>query len=120
LPVSHMGKLTCPLGRFLPREAPDRRRRPTRDLRIPAMGTPALRIRPQITEPAFADPFPQCPGNSGSKTEVIGNGTHVDLDPDEIEETVKDALKKVVKKIIKDAVEDAVDLNGNGHRRSIQ
>jgi len=40
--------------------------------------------------------------------EVIGNGTDVGLDADEIEETVKDA------------VEGAVDLNGNGHHRSIQ
>ncbi len=48
--------------------------------------------------------------------EVIGNGSEVDLDANEIEETVKDALKEVVKEIVKDVVEDAVDLNGNNHR----
>lgn len=47
--------------------------------------------------------------------EVIGNSGDVDLDPIEIEETVKDAVKEVVKEIVKDVVGDAVDLNDNGH-----
>lgn len=46
--------------------------------------------------------------------EVIGEGSAVELDADEIEETVKDAVKQVVKEIVKDVVEDAVE--GNGHR----
>lgn len=51
--------------------------------------------------------------------EVIGNGDAVDIDPDEIEETVRDAVKEVVKGIVKDVVDDVdddvVDINNNGN-----
>ncbi len=41
--------------------------------------------------------------------EVVGNGTSVELDTDEIEETLKDAVKEAVKEIVKDVVEEADD-----------
>ena len=52
--------------------------------------------------------------------EVIGNGSPVDLDVEEIEDTVKDAVKEVVKEIVKDAVEDAVEQNGGNGQGSTQ
>lgn len=39
---------------------------------------------------------------------VVGNATEVDLDAEEIQETVKDAVKEAVQEAVKEVVEDAV------------
>jgi cardiolipin synthase A/B len=56
---------------------------------------------------------PMTPVLEQAVKEVIGNRTDVDLDPIEIEESIKDAVKEALKEIVKDVVEEAADQNGD-------
>ncbi len=78
---------------------------------------PVERAMKKVAKAITKDLPPITPVLQQAVREVIGNGNEVDIDPDEIEETVRDAVKEVVKEIVKDVVEDVVDTSTNGNGR---
>ncbi len=74
-----------------------------------AEGTPVAKAARKIAKAVARDLPPVAPVLEQALKEVVGGNAKVELDADEIEETVKDAVKDAVREAVQDVVEEAVD-----------
>jgi len=73
---------------------------------------PAAKVAKKVAKAVTRDLPPIAPVLEVVVKQVVGNGTKVELDPKEVEETVKNAVKEAVREAVRDVVESVVEHDG--------
>ena len=73
---------------------------------------PVAKVAKRVAKAVTKDLPPVAPVLEVVVKELVGNGTKVELDPKEVEETVKDAVKEAVREAVRDVVESVVEQDG--------
>src|SRR3984893_7882666 len=73
---------------------------------------PAAKVAKKIAKAVAKELTPVARVMEEVVRKLVGNGTKVELDPKEVEETVKDAVKEAVREAVRDVVESVVEQDG--------
>jgi phosphatidylserine/phosphatidylglycerophosphate/cardiolipin synthase-like enzyme len=73
---------------------------------------PVAKVAKKVAKAVTKELPPVAPVLEVIVKELVGNGTKVELDPKEVEETVKDAVKEAVREAVRNVVESVVEQDG--------
>ncbi len=72
-------------------------------------GTPAVKATKKAVKAIAKELLPIVPILEAAVRKVVGSDAEINLDAEQVEETVRGAIKEVVKEVVKDAVQEVVE-----------